>query len=70
MLGFKTKFVFCLASALAKNYHLLADVNECLSGTLNTCQQKCTNTEGGFSCSCNVGYVVNLANSTLCDGKF
>ena len=67
-LFFKIKLLFCLASSHANYYRLLADINECQSGTLNTCQQKCTNTEGGFSCSCNVGYVVNSTNPTLCNG--
>ena len=48
---------------------LFADVNECESVALNTCEQVCTNTDGGFTCSCNSGYVVNMTDPTKCDRK-
>ena len=44
---------------------LWTDVNECL--TTNDCQQQCTNTEGGYNCSCSQGFTLNSDNKT-CDG--
>ncbi|RXH72718.1 hypothetical protein DVH24_012402 [Malus domestica] len=32
------------------------DINECEDANLNNCEQKCTNTEGGYACSCRKGY--------------
>ncbi|KAB2619344.1 wall-associated receptor kinase-like 16 [Pyrus ussuriensis x Pyrus communis] len=32
------------------------DINECEDANLNKCKQKCTNTEGGYACSCRKGY--------------
>ena len=43
-------------------YH--ADINEC-SGA-NNCQQECTNTEGSFTCSCQMGFVLG-ADQRTCD---
>ena len=46
---------------------LSLDVNECNTGAHN-CTQKCTNTDGGFKCSCNKGY--RLANDDVtCSGN-
>ena len=44
----------------------LSDVDECTTGTHN-CDQQCTNTQGGFTCSCNTGYEL-LANGYECRG--
>ena len=47
--------------------HLIADIDECTRGTDN-CAQRCTNTPGSFTCSCNAGY--RLASNRLsCNGK-
>ena len=47
--------------------YLIADINECTRGTDN-CAQRCTNTPGSFTCSCNAGY--RLASNRLsCSGK-
>ena len=35
---------------------LLSDTNECLAYNLNHCEQNCTNTDGGFYCSCLSGF--------------
>ena len=42
-------------------------MNECL--TTNDCQQLCTNTEGGYNCSCSQGFIFNSDNKT-CDGMY
>ena len=47
----------------------IADVNECLNATLNNCNANanCTNTEGSFTCKCNIGFIGDgYAN---CTGK-
>ena len=44
-----------------------ADINECTKGT-HTCDKQngyCVNSEGSFTCSCNVGYT---GNGFLCTG--
>ena len=40
-----------------------ADVDECAEG-LSDCSQMCTNTEGGYGCSCHPGYTLNSDSST------
>jgi len=40
------------------NNHSCQDIDECLIGSHN-CPQLCTNTIGGFSCSCYEGYDIN-----------
>ena len=42
------------------------DIDEC--DTPGICGQLCTNTIGGFYCSCTVGY--QLINGRNCTGKF
>ena len=44
----------------------LSDVDECTAGTHN-CEQLCTNTPGGYNCSCNTGYELS-ANGYQCQG--
>ena len=44
---------------------MISDTDECL--TLNTCEAKCINTYGSFTCDCNTGY--QLVNQTHCEGK-
>ena len=34
-----------------------SDINECSEGTDN-CDQRCTNTDGSYTCSCNSGYTL------------
>ena len=45
---------------------LHVDINECESGALNNCHEnaQCTNTEGSFTCSCNLGYTGDGVNCT------
>jgi len=41
------------------------DTNECKA---NICSQKCTNSEGSYTCSCYDGYTLN-GDKSSCDGK-
>ena len=36
---------------------------------MDNCSQVCTNTEGGFTCSCRDGYTLG-ENGTSCEGEF
>ena len=42
---------------------LIIDINECLNEN-GGCEQRCTNQNGSFKCSCNDGYV--LENKKFC----
>ena len=42
---------------LASSLSLPLDINECSINSDN-CDQLCTNTEGGFNCSCNDGFLL------------
>jgi hypothetical protein len=42
------------------------DVDECAAGEDN-CNQVCINTDGGFSCDCNNGYILNSDGTTCRD---
>ena len=43
----------------------LTDINECAIGN-GGCEQVCTNTPGGYTCSCNAGYT---SSGKACVGK-
>ena len=47
---------------------ILSDIDECANATTNNCDSNanCTNTVGGFTCTCNQGYI---GNGTICEGK-
>ena len=45
----------------------LAEIHECLEGS-HVCDQRCTNTNGSYVCSCNAGYRLNEDGHT-CTGK-
>ena len=45
--------------------HVLIDINEC---GLDVCNQICVNTQGSYTCDCNIGYQFKNDNST-CEGK-
>lgn len=44
---------------------LHADVNECVQ-EIHGCSQKCHNTLGNYTCSCQPGFILN-ADNTTCD---
>ena len=41
----------------------ITDIDECSEET-SGCEQKCKNTDGGFTCSCLEGYTLNVDNRT------
>ena len=43
------------------------DVDECSDDKMNTCDQVCVNTDGGYKCECEQGF--ELQEGT-CSGKF
>ena len=45
---------------------MLTDIDECMSLEGNDCHERaeCTNTEGSYNCSCNVGYTGDGFNCT------
>jgi EGF domain len=51
--------------ALTVNNFIFLDIDECTSGNA-TCSQfaNCTNTEGGYNCSCNYGFTGDGFNCT------
>ena len=44
-----------------------ADIDECLSSN-GLCAQRCINTEGSYSCSCNNGFFLD-SNGRTCSGN-
>ena len=48
----------------------ISDINECDAGT-DDCSDNaaCTNTDGGFDCTCHSGFADVLGDGTQCDGK-
>ena len=50
-----------------KIFDFVLDVNECNgAAACDTTLATCTNTEGGYTCSCNTGY---QGNGITCTGK-
>ena len=49
----------------------ISDINECTAGTDDcSANAACTNTDGGFDCTCNPGFTDTRGDGTLCHGKF
>jgi len=46
----------------------LSDKDECQTRDLNSCVQRCDNTDGGYVCSCVDGYELD-ADGFTCNGK-
>ena len=63
--------VIVLITVLAKYscmyIHISADINECIIGT-DRCSQKCQNTLGSYTCSCDSGYRLS-SDGWICNGK-
>ena len=53
-----SKVAFCM---------VCTDVDECSNGT-NDCDHTCTNTIGGYTCSCHQGYLL-YNDSATCNGE-
>ena len=47
---------------------ILIDINECDEHS-SGCNQICTNTIGGFTCSCYNGFTFSEGSITFCEGK-
>ena len=47
------------------DFFFLVDINECEGDS--GCQQGCMNTAGGFTCTCDTGFI--SVNATHCQGK-
>lgn len=50
-------------------WFLFIDVDECAEGDQGGCEFKCSNYEGGYYCSCDVGYRL-MDDDKSCEGKF
>lgn len=46
----------------------MLDIDECMMGNYG-CEDNCVNNDGGFMCSCNLGYILN-DDGKICDGKY
>lgn len=57
----------CGIAKCARAIKFNIDVNECSVGIEN-CSQLCNNENGGFSCSCNEGYLL-MNDGISCEGK-
>ena len=45
------------------------DIDECASNATNPCNQMCTNNNGGFECSCMIGFQLQSDGFT-CEGEY
>ena len=48
-------------------WNTVSDIDECAGG-IDDCAQVCTDTDLGYTCSCQLGYRL-AANGRGCDGK-
>ena len=49
----------------------ILDIDECDTDTDNCgINAACTNTDGGFDCTCNSGFTDSFGDGTQCDGNF
>ena len=55
------------SARLLLSIHMFSDINECLLNNGN-CSQSCTNINGSYTCSCQLGYNLN-ANNGSCNGR-
>ena len=44
------------------------DIDECTDPSLHRCVHSCINNDGGYTCSCDVGYILD-EDEYGCDGK-
>lgn len=64
--------IVCYNCILCKAASILAslDINECSEGT-SSCSQICQDTDGSYSCSCYVGYLLDPDGTTcIIEGTF
>lgn len=53
----------CVLIYTLSTFFVCADINECALAT-DACNQNCHNTAGGYTCSCNTGYILNSDRRT------
>ena len=46
------------------------DVDECSAGTDACVDATCTNTDGGYTCTCKTGFTFKSGSSYICEGIF
>ena len=59
-----------LTSLTALYYYYIffdTDIDEC--SEVDSCSQMCTNTDGNFTCGCNIGYLLDT-DGTTCNGMY
>ena len=49
--------------------YVVLDIDECLQGFSQTCDQTCENTIGGYRCACVKGFALDLTNRRSCTGN-
>ena len=57
-----------LVNLLDSGFFLCLDIDECAENRDN-CDQLCTNTQGGYTCSCRSGYSL-ASNGQDCNGQY
>ena len=64
---FDVTLILIRGNILSPTFACVSDINECNSGEHNCdANSKCVNTNGSFTCTCNMGYSGDGVN---CDGK-
>ena len=66
---FPVRIFFWFSKHLMNLSYFCSDINECASDRLNTCDENanCTDTIGGYNCSCKPGYEGDGFNCTGCN---
>ena len=60
----------CLKMLLTSHIlFLLSDIDECTTNTHACVHSSCTNTDGGYTCSCDTGYQPKQGSVYICEGK-
>ena len=67
--NFPSQNFFWFSKHLMNLSYVCSDINECASDRLNTCDENanCTDTIGGYNCSCKPGYEGDGFNCTGCN---
>ena len=65
--GLDCNGMYSIVTWITKLTIIITDVDECQVNN-GGCNQTCTNTEGSFKCSCDMGYTLRM-NNLSCDGE-